>query len=58
MIICMKVNIKVFYNLTVSVLLVIAWYAQSTQNSKYIIFCNILKKEGRDEVDFLNANKH
>ena len=58
MIFCMKINIKVFYNLTVSLLLVIAQYAQITQNSKLVISLQYLKKEGMDEVDFLHADKH
>ena len=58
MIFCMKINIKVFYNLTVSLLLVIAQYAQITQNSKLVISLQYLKKEEMDEVDFLHADKH
>ena len=50
----MKINIKLFYKLEVSFLLVIARHAQSTQNSKFAIY----KKEGRDEVIFLHADKH
>ena len=33
----------------------IASHAQSTQNSKFVISLQYLKKEGRDEVDFLHA---
>ena len=36
----------------------IASHAQSTQNSKFVISLQYLKKEGRDEVDFLHADKH
>ena len=48
MIFNMRINIKVFYKLTGSFLLVVARYAQSTQNSKFVIPLQYLKKEGRD----------
>ena len=54
----MNVNINVSYRLVVSLLLVIARPAQSTQNSKFVISLHYLKKEGRDEVDFLHGDKH
>ena len=57
MIFCMKINMKTFYKLTVSLLLAIARYAQSTQNSKFVISLQYLKKEERDEVDFLHADR-
>ena len=58
MIFCMKVNIKVFYKLAVSVLLVIARHAQISQNRQFVISLQYLKKEGRGEVDFLHADKY
>ena len=33
-------------------------HSQSFQNSKFAIFLQYLKREVRDEVDFLNADKH
>ena len=33
-------------------------YAQITQNNKFAIALQYLKKEASDEVDFLHANKH
>ena len=33
-------------------------YAQNTQNSTFVISLQYLKIEGRDEVDFLHADKH
>ena len=57
MIFCLKRNIKVFYQLTVSFLLVLARYAQSTQNNKFVISLQYLRKEGKAEVDFLQADK-
>ena len=58
MIFCMKISINVFYNLVVSFLLVIARHAQSTQNSKFVVLLQCVKKEGRGEADFLHADKH
>ena len=54
----MKVNLKVFNKLTVSFLLIIARYAQTTQNSKFVISLQYLKKEERDQVYFLHADEH
>ena len=33
-------------------------HSQSFQNSKFAMFLQYLKREVRDEVDFLNADKH
>ena len=33
-------------------------YSQSFQNSMFVIFLQYLKKEVKEEVDFLHANKH
>ena len=52
----MKIKIKVFYKLVILCLLAIARHAQSTQNS-ILTSLQYLEKEGRDEVDFLHANK-
>ena len=52
-----KVNINFFYKLVLVLLLVISRQAQNTQNS----MCKssqYLKKEGRDEIDFLHGDKH
>ena len=38
-------------------LLVIARHAQNTLNSKFAISLQYLKKEGKDETDFLQADK-
>ena len=35
-----------------------ARYAQITQNNKFAIFLQYLKKEVSDEVDFLHAGNH
>ena len=58
MIFCMKISsIKDFYKLVVMLLLVIARHAQNTQNSKFVISLQYLKKEGKDESDFLHVDK-
>ena len=33
-------------------------YSQSSQNGMFVMFLQYLKKEVRDEVDFLHADKH
>ena len=38
MISCMKINIKAFYKLIVSFLLVIATYGQSIENTRFVMF--------------------
>ena len=59
MIFCMKINIKIFYKLVVSFLLVMVRHAQSTQNMKFEISLQYLfatsQKIRRDEVDFLQT---
>ena len=53
----MKTKTDVFYKLVVSLLLVIAGHTRSTQNSKFGICLQYLKKKLRDEVNFLHADK-
>ena len=59
MIFCMKINIKGFYKL---VFLVIARHTQSTQNSKFVISLQYLKKGGMKsifpQVDTINFGGH
>ena len=61
MIFRMKINIKIFYKLVVSFLLVMVRHAQSTQNMKFEISLQYLfatsQKIRRDEVDFLQTIK-
>ena len=40
------------------ILVGMAKYSQSSQNSKFSLSIQYLKKEVRDEVDFLHADKH
>ena len=54
----MQINIKVFYKATKLFSQVIARYAGSTRNSKFVVSLQYFKKEGKDKVDFLHADKH
>ena len=49
---------QIFLQANSIVLLIIVRYAQSTQNIRFVISLQYLKKEGRDEVDLLHENKH
>ena len=53
----MKINIKVFYKLVVSFLLVTARYVQRIQNGKFVISFQYLKKEKLGWWDILPAYK-
>ena len=53
MLVCMKIDMEVFHKLTVSFLLVIARYAQSTKN-----FCDFFKKKLGIKLIFLHTDKH
>ena len=54
----MKINIKVFCKYILSYLVDVVRHALRTQNDKSAISLQYLKKEGRNEVDFLHAEKH
>ena len=54
----MKRNIKIFYKLVVSFLLLIARHAQNTRNSKFVISLQCLRKEGKADGDFLHADNN
>ena len=58
MIPCVEINIKPFYKLISLFLLAMARHAQSTQNNKFAVSLQDLKKEGRVELDFMHADKH
>ena len=53
----MKTNIKFFVKLIPKFLMVIVRHVQSTKN-KFAISLQYLQKEGKDEVDFCNVDKH
>ena len=54
----LQINTKVFHKLIVSLWVYVARHAQITQNNKFAICLQYLKKNVKDEVDFLPANKH
>ena len=52
-----KINInKVFFKLISSFLVNIGRHTQSNQNNEFAISLQYLKKDARDEVDFLHAD--
>ena len=51
-------EIKDFFKLILSLLVYVARHAQITQNKKFAIYLQYLKKEVSDEVDFLHADKY
>ena len=48
----MRINIKYFFKLMLLFLVCVARHAQITQNNKFVISLQCLKKEVSDEVDF------
>ena len=58
LIFCIKINMKVFYKLILSLLVTIDKHAQSTQNNNFVKSLHYLKKERKDELDLLHADKH
>ena len=58
LIFCLQINTNVFYKLLLSLWVCLARHAQTTQNNKFAISLQYLKKELSDEVDFLHADKH
>ena len=54
---CLQINIKDFFKLVLWCVCM-ARHAQVTQNNKFAISLQYLKKEVRDKVDFLHADKH
>ena len=51
-------KIKVFYKLMLSFFMGIARHAESTENSKYAVFLQCLKKGSGQEADLLHTDKH
>ena len=54
----MQINREVFYKLILSFWVCVVSYAQNTQNNKFAISLQYLKKEVKDEVYFWHADKH
>ena len=55
---CMQINMKVSYKLILQYLMETVKHPQSSQDSKFPMSLQYLRKEVRDEVDFLHAGKH
>ena len=53
-----QINMEAFYKLILSFWVCVTKHTQSTQNNKFVIFLQYLKKDVSDEVDFLHADKH
>ena len=53
----MKLNIKVFYKLIPSFLVAISRHRQGTQNNKFPVSLQYLKKNESNKVEFLHATK-
>ena len=50
--------IKVSYKVILSILVGMIKHSQSTQNNKFVISLQYFKKQNRNGVDFLHADKH
>ena len=57
-ILCMQISTKVSYKLILWFFVGIFKHSQSSQNSKFVMSLQYLKKDVRDEVEFLHADKH
>ena len=51
-------SIKVSYRVILSLLMDMVKHSHSTQSNKFAIFLHYIKKELRDGVHFLHADKH
>ena len=58
LIFCLQIRIKDFFKLIPSFQVYVARHAQITQNNKFAISLQYLKKEVSDEADFLHVDKH
>ena len=55
---CMHISMKVSRKLILWFLMGMIELSQSSQNSKFALSSQYRKKEVRDKVDFLHADKH
>ena len=60
LIFCLQIKTKDFFKMILAfeVCVCVSRHAQITQNNKFAISLQYLKKEVSDEVDFLHADKH
>ena len=54
----LQINTKVFYKMILLFWVHVTGLAQSTQNNKFAISLQYLRVNGKNEVDFLHADKH
>ena len=57
LIFCLQISIKNFFKLILSFWLCLARHTQITQNKKFAISLQYLKKEVSDQVDFVYVDK-
>ena len=57
LILCLLININVFFKLTISFWACLASHAQSTQNNKFAISFQNFKEKLKNEVDFFPEDK-
>ena len=55
---CQQINVNGFFKLLLSFLVCVSRHAQITQNNKFAISFQYVKKELGDKVDFLHVDKH
>ena len=58
MIFCLLINVEGFFKVMLLFQVCMARHAHITQNNKFTISLQHLKKEVTDAVDFLHADKH
>ena len=58
LIFCLLINVEGFFKVILSFSLCVARHAHNTQNKKFAISLQHLKKKGSDAVDFMYADKH
>ena len=58
LIFCMQISIESLLQIDTIILTDIVKYSQSSQNRTFAVSLQYLKKDVRDEVDFLHEDKH
>ena len=58
LIFCMQISIESLLQIDTIILMEIVKYSQSSQNRTFAVSLQYLKKDVRDEVDFLHEDKH
>ena len=58
LIFCLQIKVKGFFKVILSFQMCMSRHVQITQNNRFAICLQYLKKEVRNEADFLHADKH